>query len=325
MKERVVFLIVSWNASNLLQRCLETVISQEYPAKEIFVLDNGSEESLTEGFRSAYPSVRFYRSDSNLGFAAGNNLLFSKIPDCQWMALVNPDAFLESQWLNKMLSAAADHPEYSSFSCRLISDADHDMLDGEGDVMHISGLAWREGHGRPFRGKNITSGEIFSPCAAAALYKKEAFDAVGGFDEDFFCYFEDVDLGFRLRLAGYRCLLVPEAVAFHAGSASSGGRHSDFALYHGHRNLVWSYIKNMPGILLWMFLPLHIVLNLITVIWFSLRGQGRVILRAKRDALLGISRMWRKRYNIQKKRKVSSFEIWRVLDKRFLSLIGKYY
>lgn len=321
MKERVAFLIINWNSSNMLQRCLEHIINQEYPAKEIFVLDNGSDEPLSRELFSKYPSVKFYRSDSNMGFAAGNNFLFSKISDCEWIAMVNPDAYLQPQWLNKMILAAADHPEYSFFASRLIMDANHEILDGDGDTMHISGLAWREGHGHKVLRSTTEKREVFSPCAAAALYKREAIASAGDFDEDFFCYFEDVDLGFRLRLAGHRCLLVPEALTFHVGSASTGGRRSDFAVYHGHRNMVWTYVKNMPGLFLWIFLPLHIVLNLITVIWFLIRGQGPVIIRAKKDALRGIPSMWRKRRDIQKNRTASICEIWRALDKRFLKLV----
>ena len=141
--------------------------------------------------------------------------------------------------------------------------------------------------------------------------------SVGGFDDDYLCYFEDVDLGFRLRLFGHRCLLVPDAVVYHVGAAASGGQNSDFAVYHGHRNLVWTYVKNMPGAIFWPLLPLHIGLNLITIAWFVLRGQGAVILRAKRDALRGIPRMWRKRCEIRKHRVVSGSEIWKALDKRF--------
>ena len=141
--------------------------------------------------------------------------------------------------------------------------------------------------------------------------------AVGGFDEDFFCYLEDVDLGFRLRLAGHRCMLVPDAVAHHIGSATTGGQHSDFAIYHGHRNLVWTFIKNMPGALFWLFLPWHLVMNLASIVWFSLGGHGRVILRAKLDALKGIPKMWRKRREVRRRR-ASLGDIWRVIDKRIV-------
>jgi len=136
---------------------------------------------------------------------------------------------------------------------------------------------------------------------------------VGGFDEDFFCYLEDVDLGFRLRLAEHRCLYVPSSVARHVGSGTTGGQHSDFALYHGHRNLVWTYLKNMPGALFWIFLPLHLVMNLVALVVFGWRGQGKVMFRAKRDAVLGLPRMWAKRRQLQLSRQISWHAMLRVM------------
>jgi GT2 family glycosyltransferase len=92
------------------------------------------------------------------------------------------------------------------------------------------------------------------------------------------------------------------------------GKHSDFQIYHGHRNLVWVYIKNMPGILFWVFLPLHLALNVATVLWFGLRGRGALILRAKRDAVKGIPHYWKKRLKIQANRKVGLWQILRQLS-----------
>ena len=112
----------------------------------------------------------------------------------------------------------------------------------------MSGWAWQRGHGQRIGRVDDPEAaeEVFAPCAAAALYQRDAFQEVGGFDESYFCYFEDIDLGFRLRLAGHRCLYVPQAVALHLGAATAG-RESDFAVYHAHRNLVWTYVKNMPA------------------------------------------------------------------------------
>jgi len=111
-------------------------------------------------------------------------------------------------------------------------------------------------------------------------------------------------------------MYVPDAVVHHVGSASTGGQHSDFSIYHGHRNMVWAYVKNMPGALFWLLLPLHVLLNLVAVAWFTFRGKGRVILHAKRDAIKGLPRMWAKRREIQTVRVASVWDIWRVLDKR---------
>jgi len=136
---------------------------------------------------------------------------------------------------------------------------------------------------------------------------------VGGLDEKFFCYGEDVDLGFRLQLAGYKCLYVPNAIARHHGSAVTGNR-SDFSTYYGQRNLVWVFVKNMPPILFWLLLPYHVLLNLGAFIGCSVRGQGRVALRAKMDALRGLPQAWAKRRAIHSKRQVSAARIWSLLE-----------
>ena len=144
--------------------------------------------------------------------------------------------------------------------------------------------------------------EVFAPCAAAALYRRAAFEEIGGFDERFFCYFEDVDLGFRLRLRGYRCLYVPDAIVRHVSSALSGYR-SDFAVYHGERNAVWTFVKNMPGPLFWLYLPQHLALNVAALFYYPWRGQGRVVWRAKRDAILGLPAALRERRAVQQRRR----------------------
>lgn len=127
-----------------------------------------------------------------------------------------------------------------------------------------------------------------------------------------------MDLGFRLRLAGYRCLYVPDAVVHHVGSAITG-RRSDFTVYHGHRNLVWVFVKNMPGPLFWLYLPQHLLFNLVSILWYTLRGQGRVILRAKWDAIRGLPRVWRQRKAIQAKRKVGAWELRRLMARGWLT------
>jgi GT2 family glycosyltransferase len=255
--------------------------------------------------------------EGNNGFARGNNLAIEAASvESEWIALINPDAFAEPHWLEMLLTAAESNPEFDVFGSKLVNAIDPAVFDGTGDAYHISGLVWRTAHGVPVSALGESECEIFSPCAAAALYRRSAFVALGDFDEDYFCYVEDIDLGFRMRLAGHRCLYVPGSVAHHVGSGTTGGQHSDFSIYHGHRNLVWTFVKDMPGVLFWLLLPLHVALNVVSVIWFALRGRGGVILRAKRDALLGLPKMWRKRQHIQKTRVASIAEIWQQLDKR---------
>jgi GT2 family glycosyltransferase len=305
--------IVNWNSGEMLRRCLASLTAQSVPPEVVWVVDNASSDG-SGGCVSEFPNCRLLSPGANLGFAAGNNLAFRECTS-EFVALLNPDAFADPNWLAALLAAAAANPDCASFGSRQLVAERPEYLDGTGDAYHVSGLVWRERHGKLQESEDLEASEIFSPCAAAALYRRSALEAAGGFDESHFCYLEDVDLGFRLRLAGSRALYVPDAVVRHVGSATSGGQHSDFALYHGHRNLVWTYVKNMPGALFWLCLPLHILLNLVTVLVFTARGRGGVLLRAKRDALKGLPAMWVKRRAIQKRRRVSIGGIWRVLDK----------
>jgi len=305
--------IVNWNGGEMLRRCLTFLSAQTRQPEVVWVVDNASSDGSADCV-AEFANCRLLTPGVNLGFAAGNNLAFREC-NTDFVALLNPDAFAEPDWLAALLLAAQANPDCASFGSRQLVAERLEYLDGIGDAYHVSGLVWRERHGRLQQPEDLQVREIFAPCAAAALYRCSALAVVGEFDEDHFCYLEDVDLGFRLRLAGYRALYVPDAVVHHVGSATSGGQHSDFALYHGHRNLVWTYVKNMPGVLFWLCLPLHILLNLVILLVFTARGRGGVIFRAKRDALKGLPKMWAKRRLLQKNRRTSLLSLWKALDK----------
>ncbi|MDY7576121.1 glycosyltransferase family 2 protein [Actimicrobium sp. CCI2.3] len=314
---KVAVIIVNWNGAAFLERCVHALLNQTVAPHEIIVLDNASSDESNE-IIERFASVRLIRSAQNTGFARGNNLaILSADVASEWIALLNPDAFADPVWLESLLLATERRPEFSAFGSKLVNGRNPLLLDGIGDAYHPSGRVWRNGHGVAVSGVDDQECEIFSACAAACLYRRDAIDALGGFDEDYFCYVEDVDLGFRLRLAGHRCLYVPQSVVLHLGSATTGGQDSDFAVYHGHRNLVWTFIKNMPGALFWLLLPLHLLLNVASILLFSLRGRGALILRAKYHALLGVRGMWRKRRHIQRNRVASLAQIWHLLDKRW--------
>ena len=294
-----------------LLRCIKCLERQSVPLQRVIIVDNSEEAGLKT---TDLGNAGVLDPSGNIGFAAGNNLGITNA-NSEFVALLNPDAFPEPDWLDSLLRAADANPQCAAFGSVQLLDENQEILDGIGDSYHPSGVFRREGHGRRrAEYSELHPCEIFSPCAAAALYRRDALEAVGGFDEDFFCYGEDVDLGFRLRLAGWKSMLVPDAIVRHVGSASSGGQRSEFASYHGHRNMVWVYVKNMPGILFWLCLPLHILVNLASMFVLTLRGQGKVAWRAKRDAIKGLPVMWKKRQAIQSKRIASIKDIWRALS-----------
>jgi len=313
----VAVVIVNWNSGQLLQSCLAALGRQTRRPDQVVVVDNGSSDGSADGLEEAWPTVEVVRVGANLGFAAANNRAVEALRT-QWVALLNPDTVAESEWLEALIRAAAAHPEFSMFASRLILAADPTRLDGAGDLYYTNGLAARRDHRRPAAAAALQAEEVFSACAAAALYEVRDFQAQGGFDETYFCYFEDVDLAFRLRLAGHRCLYVPDAIVRHVGSAVSGAR-SAFTLYHGHRNLVWTFFKNMPIGLLIRYLPEHLLLNLVSIVYFASHGHARTIARAKWHAVLGLPRIWRERRTVQASRTATADAIRRVMNRGLIT------
>jgi GT2 family glycosyltransferase/peptidoglycan/LPS O-acetylase OafA/YrhL len=306
---RVGVVVVNKNAGPHLAETLATLGEQTVRPHRVVVVDNASDDGSLDGLDARFPSVEFVRPGTNIGFAAANNLAVRMFDDCEFVALLNPDAFPELCWLEALLRAADAHPECGFFGSRLVLAADSDVLDGTGDEYHVCGTAWRRDQGaaatvvRP-------EGETFSACAAAALYRREAFLAVGGFDESFFCYYEDTDLAFRLRLDGQRGLYVPGAVARHVGSATAG-LYSEFTVYHSARNQTWTFLKNMPGPLLWLYLPQHVFMSALMVVLSAPRRRAGAVLAGKRDAVRDLPRLLADRRRIQAGRKVSALEVRR--------------
>lgn len=297
----------------MLQKCLAALGLQTHLPDKIVVVDNHQPDHDLD-YLADSAGVEVIRSGSNIGFAAAANLGLAAVQDYALVALLNPDAFPEEQWLGNLVDAAGQFPRCGSFSSLMIMADSPEMLDGAGDCLHFSGVPWRVGHGQNRAQFDQSKAGCFSACAGAALYRMSALQDVGGFDESFFMYVEDVDLGFRLQLRGYPCRFVADAVVHHIGSAVSGYR-SDFSLYYGHRNLVWAYFKNMPWPLLLLTLPFHIAMNLITVIVFAWRGKGAVVGCAKFDALKGLPELFRRRFATREPRRIPLMAVWKLFDK----------
>jgi N-acetylglucosaminyl-diphospho-decaprenol L-rhamnosyltransferase len=320
----VCVIIVNYNGGSLLRRCIETLGAQTLPPREIVIVDNGSSDGSIAGLENlpvmSSGRVRVISPGVNLGFAAANNLGAS-LAGTPWVATLNPDAFPEPEWLAELMAATIRHPDAAMFGSTQLDAADVRRLDGAGDVFHASGLVWRGHHGAP-ADSLPPEGEVFAPCAAAALYRRDVFQEVGGFDEDFFCYCEDVDLGFRLRLMGRKCIQVARARVHHVGSAITG-RRSSFATYHSTRNRVWMFVKNMPGVLILPLLPLHIALNALLLMRGVFLGESGAMLLGLRDALLGMRRVLARRRAIQARRVVSVAGLASRIDWSVSGVLGR--
>ena len=309
----VTVVIVNWNNDDLLNECLQHLQQQTVHPYRVLVMNNGSHDQVIDLEKHwSQLNLHIEQLESNKGFAAANNI-GARLARGRWLALLNADAFPEPDWLEKLLQAVEENPEFAFFASRQIQANVPELLDGAGDAYHVSGLGWRRYYNQSAERHALQAEEVFSPCGAAALYSREDFLAAGGFDEDYFSYFEDVDLGFRLRLSGKKCLYVPEAVVHHVGSASTGKR-GDFSVYYGYRNLIWTFVKNMPTPLFWLYLPLHIGTILFFILYLTIRGQGKTIWRAIFDAWRGLPNAFAKRRIIQQNSKIKLTDLLRVMS-----------
>lgn len=296
-------IILYWNSEKYLAELLRSLNSQTWKDFEVILLDNGSPQPPNPDLLTQFPdlSLQLLTSEKNLGFAAGNNLA-ARSARGEYIVLLNADAFPQPDWLEQVYAGIQRHPN-SFFSSRLLMADDPNRLDGEWNVVHATGLVWRRSHGRKLSAAWPYERAVLSACAAAGVYPRTAFEAASGFDEDFFSYMEDVDLDFRLQLLGYPCYYLPKAVVRHAGSGSTAPR-SDLVVFYGHRNLVWTFVKNMPGWLFWTMLLPHILVNLIYLPVALFLPMRSAMFRAKWEALKGLPAAWRKRQEVQSQRKV---------------------
>jgi len=311
----VTIIIPTWNSDEHLKRCLDALTAQSTSDFEVVIVDNGSREFDDEGIHTGWPklSIRTERLAKNCGFAAACNLGAQRA-DGEWLAFLNADAFAEPEWLEAFIQGKQKYPNCTSFGSFLVQDGQRERMDNYGDVYHISGCAWKGGYGYPLNHAPKEPTQIFSPGAAAAFYRRDVFLEMGGFDEDFFSYWEDIDLGFRFNLRGHRCLFLPDSRVRHV-TAASVGRESNFAMYHTQRNIEWVYIKNMPSLLFWLCLPLRVCADGLFFLLYLTRGKGAIFLKAKMHAVKELRKMAAKRRQIQKGRRATTGEIWRLMNK----------
>ena len=198
-KPDVSVIIVNYNAGEYLRPCVESLLAQTLTNFECTLVDNGS----TDGSLGTLPELdeRFtiVEANENLGFAVANNRAAEQM-SADWIALLNPDAFARPNWLEQGLAARAHLPNTAMVGSTQYLALEPDRFDGLGDEYHAFGIAWRAGFGIPV--EEVFDRETFGPCGAGAFYDRKIFLSLGGFDESFFCYHEDVDIAFRMRLAG---------------------------------------------------------------------------------------------------------------------------
>ena len=305
---KVTIIIVNWNGREHLPDCLDSLATQTFRDFETVLVDNGSVDDSVAFVQERYPWVQIVSCNENTGFATGNNIGLAHAGG-DFIVTLNNDTRVETDWLTRLVQVAEAHPGAGMVGSRICSFTDPDLIDSLGIEICRDGMS----RGR-FRNQRWSSlqmqevEEILLPSACAALYRREMVAEIGFFDDDFFAYAEDTDLGLRGRLAGWGALLATRAVVYHKYSQSSGFL-SPLKLRLVERNHYWVAIKSFP-------LP-----DLLALPWFTLwrygeqlrgvlckRGTGGAFLRQESpsalvralllgmlQALAGTPRMWGKR------------------------------
>ncbi len=296
--------VLNWNGAHLLPDCLDALLAQE-PAPEVWVVDNASADGSAELVRARYPQVRLRETGANLGFAGGNNVALREV-DTDYVALLNNDAVPEPGWLAGLVAVLAAHPGAAAVTGKV-------LMAGDGLVNSAGGWVDRLGHGRdrgfgmPDDGRWDEAAEVFYAPATACLYRTAAVRDAGLLDEDFFLYYEDVDLSWRLRLAGWSVRYEPSSVVrhLHSASATSG---SPLHLFHDARNRLLMVVKDAPaGVALAACLRLPV-----TAVGFALRGapqRGVVLGRAWLSFVRLLPRMLRRRRALTRSAVVTRAEL----------------
>lgn len=323
---RISVIIPNLNGIDFLPGCLSALEKQTFKDCEIIIVDNGSKDDSVNFIRKNYPWVKNIELSQNIGFAAACNLGI-QMAKGRHVAILNNDTEVVPQWLESLSCAAERDERIGMVASKILLSLETREIDSVGMLLYPDGIGRQRGRGEIDRGQFDQEEEIFYPSACAALYRMEMLKEIGFFDEDFFAYCEDTDIGLRGRLAGWKAILAPKAVVYHKYSVT-GGKYSPFKAEHIERNRIWVVIKNLP--LTWILrMPYYTLLRYTIQLYGMLTSKGSTSklresqsikdilfmgIRAYISSLKGLPLMLRKRKTIERK----------IKNKEFISMLKRY-
>jgi GT2 family glycosyltransferase len=271
----------------------------------IIVVDNGSRDGSANLVRSRYPDIELIEHSKNLGYAGGVNPGFRRAIGLglDYAAPFNNDAVADTDWLKHLVSCLDENPEVGAAACKLLS-ADSKHLDSTGDYYTIWGLPYPRGRGETDINKYDSDIEIFGASGGASLYRVKMLKEIGLLDEDFFAYYEDVDLSFRAQLAGWKVRYVPTAEVYHQIGATSG-KIKGFTTYQTLKNLPLLLWKNVPWRLIPQIWPRLFLAHLLFTLRALSRGQVSAVAKGYAQYFWLLPKKLIERHRIQRSRHVS--------------------
>lgn len=282
--KKVTVIIPNYNGQTFNEKCLEALRRQTCRDFNIVVVDNCSEDGSADFIEEHYPEVRLIRLSQNFGFSRAVNEGI-RIADTEYIILLNNDTEATDTFVEKLLQAIEGKLDVFSVAAKMLQMADPEKIDGAGDLYCAFGWAFAIGKGRNKKRYNKPC-NVFSACAGAAIYRRAVFEAIGYFDEFHFAYLEDVDVGYRARIMGYRNVYTPDAVVYHFGSGFSGSRYNSFKIRLAARNSWYVIYKNMPFWQIVINLPFLLFGFGVKALFFVCKGYGREYLSGMKRGYL---------------------------------------
>jgi GT2 family glycosyltransferase len=319
--------VLNWNGIQTIEKCLNSLYEQTYKPLEILVVDNGSTDGSPDLIRENFPEVKLIINEKNLGFGGGNNIGI-RASNGKYIMMLNNDTRLDPKCIEELKKSIEKDNRYGACASKILLEYEDNLIDAAGIVVCPDGLSI--GRGRLENGdKYNEETEVFFASDCACLYRREMLNDIGLYDEEFFAYADETDMGWRAQLAGWKCIYNPKAIVFHFHSASSGS-YSSFKAFLVERNRIWVAVKNFP-ISLIIYGQFYTIWRYVLQAYGAITGKGAAGRFTKNSSKVELIKilvkvylsLWKqlpimlsKRKIIQKKKRISNHEIYKLI-KRF--------
>ena len=313
---RVSIVVPNYNGIAFLEPCLRALLA-DAPHADILVVDNGSADKSLALLEEQFPEVSVIALDKNYGFcrAANEGMKAASAP---YVILLNNDTEVLPGFAKALVEALDEDKRVFSAAAKMIQLHHPDRIDDAGNFYCALGWAFARGKDQPVE-RYEQPDEIFAGCGGAVIYRKSILEEIGYLDEAHFAYLEDIDLGYRAKIAGYRNIYVPAAKVYHVGSGTSGSRYNEFKVSLSSRNSVYLVYKNMPFLQLVLNLPFLLVGFFVKYLFFLKKGLGGTYAKGLRAGLKLCRRDRKVKFywkNLPAYGKIQ-IELWLNIGKRF--------
>jgi hypothetical protein len=326
--------VVNLDRRAFLLECLASLFAQTWPRLEVILVDNGSRDGSVRAAQELYGDrLKLIENSRNEGFARANNQAF-RVATGEWIFLLNNDAVADPGAIAELMKAVEGRPEVGMLACRVLQYDQPHRIDSAGLLFYPDGVCRARGWQEKDLGQYDRAEEVLAPHGCAAALRRAMLDEVGPFDESYFAYLEDLDLGMRAQLCGWKCWYVPGAIARHRKSGTAGN-YSKFKAYHVERNRIWNALKLLPGFLV-LVSPLFTLNRYLMQAYAAVTHRGLsgdfvreysyltlfgLLMRAYLAALLRLPRVLAARRAISRSRRISHEEWYRLISRYKLDAI----